>query len=284
MEEKTFFIEIFQPFAQYRNPFTFYYAQTFPLPPKSTIIGMLQNAVCDWYGSKLGADEWWNLKVSIHGGFESVFWNYQQLIKGDLAFNREGILLNKHKNNPGGEIWLPLYAGELTAQRSPVYQQELFNGHLYIFIRGDEDLLGKIKVSLENLKKILYLGRSEDIVFIRKIPEEFIKPKKEDSVEGDIKLKYPTYMKLKDSEGREFPIKKRKFPVYSLPTKVVFENNGKPVSSKAEIIKNTERNPEFETVIYTGVDYSIILRDKVEIETFKIDDKTINILNHFGWL
>ncbi|MGB9831021.1 MAG: CRISPR-associated protein Cas5, partial [Fervidicoccus fontis] len=48
--KNTLFVEIFQPFAQYRNPFTFYYAQTYPLPPKSTILGMLQNAVEDWYG------------------------------------------------------------------------------------------------------------------------------------------------------------------------------------------------------------------------------------------
>ena len=52
--DKIFLMEIFQPFAQYRNPFTFYYAQTYPLPPKSTIIGMLQNAQNDWYGNNNG--------------------------------------------------------------------------------------------------------------------------------------------------------------------------------------------------------------------------------------
>jgi len=71
MEETILFVEIFQPFAQYRNPFTFYYAQTYPLPPKSTIIGMLQNACNDWYGNNQEKD-WEGLKVSIHGGFESI--------------------------------------------------------------------------------------------------------------------------------------------------------------------------------------------------------------------
>ncbi|MEM3374260.1 MAG: CRISPR-associated protein Cas5, partial [Candidatus Woesearchaeota archaeon] len=83
MSEQTIYLEIFQPFAQYRNPFTFYYAQSFPLPPKSTVIGMLQNACDDWYGHK-NLEEWKNLKVSIHGGCESIFWNYQQLIKGNI--------------------------------------------------------------------------------------------------------------------------------------------------------------------------------------------------------
>ena len=73
MVERTLFLEIFQPFTQYRNPFTFYYAQTPPLSPKSTIIGMLQNAVEGWYGSRFYIEKWWELKISIHGRFESVF-------------------------------------------------------------------------------------------------------------------------------------------------------------------------------------------------------------------
>jgi len=297
MTKKTLLLELFQPFAQYRNPFTFYYAQTYPLPPKSTIIGMLQNAVGDWYGKKeeyeieneKGEKErrnrWWELKISIHGGFESVYWNYQQLIKGELAFSEEGIWINnpdtKKKNN-----WLPLYSEGLTAQRTPIHQQELFNGHLYVFIRGDENLLEEIKKNLQNLKKILYLGRSEDVVFIRKV--EFIEPKEKDiSVKGDIKLKFPTYISLKPKKekGKEFPIKQQKFPVYSIPTKVLFKNGDTFVKHKSEITKNTEREVDFATVIYTGFDYTILLKDKIEIERFEITDKLkFNIIKDFGWL
>ncbi len=38
---------------------------------------MLQNATNRYYDP-----EFWKLKISVHGGFESIFWNYQQLIKG----------------------------------------------------------------------------------------------------------------------------------------------------------------------------------------------------------
>jgi len=288
MSGKILFIEFLQPFAQYRNPFTFYYAQTYPLPPKSTIIGMLQNAVGDWYGNELGVENWWNLKISVHGGFESVFWNYQQLIKGELAFTTHGTWINRHDKNPGGKIWLPLYNEGLKSQRSPIYQQELFNGHLYIFIRGDENLLEEIKKNLQDLKKILYLGRSEDVVFIRKA--EFIEPEEKDiPVDGDIKLKFPTYIlkefKKDDDLIREFPIKQQKFPVYSIPTRVLFKNNGMPISHKAEITKNTERDVKFESVIYTGADYTILLKDKVEIEKFEINNELkFNIIKDFGWL
>ena len=285
MLEKILFIELFQPFARYRNPFTFYYTQTYPLPPKSTIIGMLQNAVGDWYGVRYEIEKWWEeLKISIHGGFESIFWNYQQLIKGELAFSEEGMWINnpdtKKKNN-----WFPLYSEGLTAQRTPVHQQELFNGHLYIFIRGDKNLLEEIKKNLQDLKKILYLGRSEDIVFIRKV--EFIEPKEKDiPVEGDIKLKFPTYISLYSEEiEKEFPIKQQKFPVYSIPTRVLFKNEEVPIRHKSEITKNTEREVDFTPVIYTGFDYTILLKDKIEIERFEITDKLkFNIIKNFGWL
>jgi CRISPR-associated protein Cas5t len=278
MSEKTIFVEIFQPFAQYRNPFTFYYAQTYPLPPKSTIIGMLQNAVGDWYGSEFGVDNWWNLKVSVHGGFESTFWNYQQLIKGEVKFDEHGRLINQY---------LPLYGEGLKSQRSPVYQQELFNGHLYIFIKGEESHIDKIKKAMEIPSKILYLGRSEDVIFIRNVKE--VTPDKKISIEGDIKLTYPTYILQKYKDGDQekvFPIKNKKYPIYSIPTKVIFQNNGQNVKHKAEITKSTERETRFEPVIYTGYEYSLILENcSLNVEFYKIsNNKIIKIISPFGWL
>jgi CRISPR-associated protein Cas5t len=278
MTKKTLLLKLFQPFAQYRNPFTFYYAQTYPLPPKSTIIGMLQNACDDWYGHKFGIEKWWNLKVSVHGGFESVFWNYQQLIKGELLLSERGIL-NKNSDNPGGNIWLPLYGTGLTSRRSPTYQQELFNGHLYIFIRGDVELIEKIKEALEHPSKVLSLGRSEDVIFIKEV--EIFDEVKEDEAEGDLKLTLPTYI-----IERGFPIKISKYPVYSIPTKVIFKNQDNAVKHKSEITKTTEREVEYETVIYTGYDYWIILKDDqtLKVEIYDVEDKKIKILSDFGWL
>jgi len=278
MTVDTLYIELFQPYAQYRNPFTFYYAQTYPLPPKSTIVGMLQNAVGDWYGNKHGLDAWWsNLKISVHGGFESYFWNYQQLIKGDL-YLKEGQLWNKVKVKKKIVERLVYNANGIKAQRTPVYQQELFNGRLFIFLRGDKDLLNEIKDALEKPKKVLYLGRSEDIIFIRKV--EFEPAKSFTNVKGDLRLQYPTYLK---ADG--FPIKNQKYPVYSIPVKVVFKNNGVPVKHKAEITKKTVREVDFKRVIYTGTDYPIILSGELsKVEFFDIDERKFLIIEEFGWL
>lgn len=285
MSEKTLFFELFQPFAQYRNPFTFYYAQTYPLPPKSTIIGMLQNALDDWYGNNRGIEKWWNLNISIHGGFESVFWNYQSLIKGEIELKRvnEKVLFYNQK--------LPLYGRGLTSHRSPTNQQELFNGHLYLFIKGEEGFIEEIKSSIETPKKVLSLGRSEDVIFIKNV--ELIRLLKLKIAEKNLWLTYPTYIKSKtklNGEEKRFPIKNMKYPVFSIPVKVLFENNGTPIKTKGELTKKTERKQEFETVIYTGNDYVVYLQDKSRIETeiYCIGDgekqKIFKIPKEYGWL
>jgi len=269
MSERTIVLELFQPYAQYRNPFTFYYAQTYPLPPKATIIGMLQNACNDWYGNRYGMEKWWNLKVSVHGGFESVFWNYQSLIKGDVELKNDGKLWNQE---------LPLYGKGIKSQRTPVYQQELFNGHLYIFIKGEDNLIEKIKERLEHPLKVLSLGRSEDVVFIKDIKE--LTPPQKIKVEGDIKLMYPTYIL-----AEKLPISNFKYPVYSIPLSVHFKREGQFVKHKSEITKESERIVDFKEVIYSGYDYNIILGEdeSIESEFYELDGKRVIIVEG-GWL
>ncbi len=280
MTVKTLYIELFQPFAQYRNPFTFYYAQTYPLPPRSTIIGMLQNALNDWYGHERGVDKWWNLKVSVHGGFESYFWNYQQLIKGETELRKKGEILeiwNKPKDK-----YFPLY-GPLKSQRTPVYQQELFNGRLYIFLRGEDELLDDIEGALRVPKKILYLGRSEDIIYIRAVKQIEKDEIKKKTAKRDIWMTCPTYI-MKKCNGKEFPIKNKRYPVYSIPVEVRFKNGNKDIKNKAEITRKTERVPKFCTVIHSSYGSMIRIHEEVKVEKIKINEKIFKIPEEWGWL
>ncbi|MGC8578098.1 MAG: hypothetical protein ACP5M7_08935, partial [Thermoproteota archaeon] len=136
-----------------------------------------------------------------------------------------------------------------------------------------------MKECLEKPRKILYLGRSEDIIFIKVIRDIGIYKKEE--VRGDIKLTFPTYIRIKG-----FPINMRKYPIYSIPTKIIFKNNGNPLKNKSEISESTEREVEFETVIYTGYEYSILLEvgKTLNVEVYKVGDKEIKIIEDFGWL
>ena len=258
--EKTLLIHCTQPFAQYRNPFTFYYAQTFPLPPKSTIIGMLQNATHRYYD-----ESFWNLNVSVHGGFESVFWNYSNLIKGDIVLKNYTLYNQRY----------PLYGAQKTSQRTPVHMQEMYNGHLWIFLRGEERILNNIKASLLKPKKALSIGRSEDLIFIKNA--EFVESKQEKQVEKNLRLSYPMFL------SHSLPLKNKKFPVYSIPTKILFQNNGETVKCKSEITKDTERKPEFTTVIYTGLNFTAYLSEKITIEEYDINGDKFKIPYDYGW-
>lgn len=258
-----------QPFAQYRNPFTFFYAQTFPLPPKSTIIGMLQNATGRYYD-----ETFWDLEISVHGGFESVFWNYSSMIKGDVYFEN-GKLLNKPKNKP-----LPLYGGYKTSQRTPVIMQELYNGHLWIFIRDKDgfqhwdELVQALKVP----NKVLCLGRTEDIIFIKNVLKAHEIQQSPETAKKSLWIQYPTYL------TDDISLKNKKYPVYSIPVKVIFKNNDTAIKSKFEIKPETERESEFKTVVYAGSDSAFYLTESIEVDLFRIDGKTFTIPVRYGWL
>ena len=273
MMTRTLLLHCTQPFAQYRNPFTFYYAQTFPLPPKSTIIGMLQNATGKYY-----CGEFWKLQVSIHGGFESVFWNYSCMIKGDVKL-MNGKLMNKVMNKE-----FPLYGDAKTSQRTPINMQELYNGHLWIFIRADEGFpyWNKLKQALEAPSKVLCLGRTEDVIFIQKVQE--ISPEGEETIKKSLWTHYPTYLRSRDRHLRNIPLKNKKYPVYSIPIQVIFKNNGKPIESKTELTKKTERDTQFKTLIYAGLDSAFYLDGQIEAEIFRVDGNTFTIPVKYGWI
>ncbi|MEM3786546.1 MAG: CRISPR-associated protein Cas5 [Nitrososphaeria archaeon] len=296
MASKTLFLKLFQPYAQYRNPFTFYYAQTYPLPPKSTIVGMLQNAMDDWYGTQYGYS-WDELDVSIHGVFESVFWNYQNLIKGYPTLEDGRLVLETQGQGEKSAKQLPLYGQGKTAQRSPVYQQELFNGRLYVFLKmrdGGDGLLEELYLRLDKPKKVLSLGRSEDVIFIKNVVLLNNNDIEKANVEGDIKITCPTYILLEKEMGDHrvrFPISNQKYPVFYLPRKSRFYNGDKPVKYKSEIkLKNTRREAEFTPVIYTATDYSIILSSdaSIEVEFYKVESESncseFRIISGWGWL
>lgn len=269
--DDTIILEIFQPFAQYRNPLTFDYAQSYPLPPKSTIIGMLQNALGRYYDESL-----YDLKVSVHGLFETKLWNYQSLILGKISLR---------KYNGRLKLWnkgYPIYSESIKSQRRPTFQEELFNGHYYIFLKSEEDMLLEIEESLSKPSKLLYLGRSEDLIFIRGVHRGF--DLEEKKVKKNIWLTYPTYIRLEYND-KSFPLKDRKFPVYSIPVKVLFKNDNQIISNKAELSDSTDRVPEFETVIYTGRDQVVYLKDEMAVEIYHIsDDLVFKIPKEFGWL
>jgi len=273
-------VELFQPFAQFRNPFTFFYAQTFPLPPKSQIIGMLQNLTGDYYNS----DYFSKIKVAVFGAHESIFWNYSQMIKGmpQLGVERKGrqIVDNAIKLR-GGNDSQPLYGSTKKSQRTPVYQQEIYNLRLILFFKcEDADLLQNVYSGFKTMQKVMHLGRSEDIFFLRSQPELI---ELEQKTLKDFTYNYGHY--LLESEGSTI-LNIEHLPVYKIPLSSVFLLNGNPIESQQQILKNKnelKRKVDFRTVHYIK-ETSLVFSEKQNISLYRKSPDETFYLTGQSWL
>ncbi len=157
-------LHIYQPFASYRNPYTWRYTQTYPLPPKTTIVGMIQNL--------LGPEYYYNtelfnrLKIFVAGDHNALFTNYIHHIKAQkISFKNGTIYVTQEKSVRGKRrrVTVPLRESQFT----PLKLSELFQVYLWIFIKGNKETIDAINESIENLRIIPALGRWEDVAVIR---------------------------------------------------------------------------------------------------------------------
>lgn len=126
-------LKLFQENACYKKPFAFKLHETYPLPPYSTVKGMLH--------SILEAKEYIPMNVSIQGEYESIFNSYNT-----TYFYK---------------------ANEVTTM--PLNTHMLYNVKLIIHVKAEMDVLEKIINNIRFSKEYLSLGRREDLVNIEEI-------------------------------------------------------------------------------------------------------------------
>ncbi|TCS93599.1 type I-B CRISPR-associated protein Cas5b [Hazenella coriacea] len=126
-------IKLFQETASYTKPFAFKVGETYPIPPYSTVIGMIH-----WI---IGATSYQEMNVSIQGNYEDKFVDYRttSLFKGN------------------------------TIATSPLNVHLLYGVSLTIHISADKELLHQIAQELSSPGEYLSLGRKEDLVRIDSI-------------------------------------------------------------------------------------------------------------------
>ena len=129
-------LKLYQETACYKKPFAFKVAETYPLPPYSTVIGMLHKAL----QAKNG--EYFDMNVSIQGEYDSIFSNYQSL--------------RMYKSN-----------GQVTAMPRNVHQ--LLDINLIIHVQAEDEIIEKLYENLSQGKETITLGRNEDLVRIDNI-------------------------------------------------------------------------------------------------------------------
>jgi len=169
-------IKIYQPQAHYRVPFTYQRRHTYPIPPYSTVKGLL----CNLLGVRRGIEEieynsndedlktlnnLKKLKMSICGNFEAKTSEYTWFrnLSKKSHLDRFGYLENRkvsgHIEHPGGQI--------------PVTIDILNDIRITIYLHHEEKhFMEKIKSSLEETTMRLYplhLGRAEDLFTIEDI-------------------------------------------------------------------------------------------------------------------
>lgn len=126
-------LDLFQETACYKKPFAMKITETYPLPPYSTVNGLIHKI--------LNATEYIPFNISVQGTYESIFNNYQTT----YFYKKDSIT------------------------SMPMNSHMLLNVNLIIHIGGDFDLLKKLYESLLNYDEYLSLGRKEDLVRINDI-------------------------------------------------------------------------------------------------------------------
>lgn len=161
--------KIYQSLVNYKVPTSFQLKETFPLPPFSTIIGMI-HSICDF-------KEYKRMKVSVKGKSAS---KVNELYTRYEFKERDTFKPERHQIN----------ANELGITRGTAHAELLVDLEAIIhIIPKKQELLDLILNSLKNPKKYISLGRHEDIVYIKdvKIVDIFSKELDEDlEMEEDV--------------------------------------------------------------------------------------------------
>ncbi|MEG1059066.1 MAG: type I-B CRISPR-associated protein Cas5b [Clostridia bacterium] len=152
-------IKLFQEAVCYKKPFAFKVSETYPLPPYSTVIGMMHKIL----DAKSG--EYFPMDISIQGDYENIFNNYQTL--------------RTYKKN------------EVTTM--PRNVNMLYNVNLMLHIKAEDYVIDKIYNNILSGSTALILGRNEDFARL-----DEIKYVENTSYKKEKELKYNAYIKTDD--------------------------------------------------------------------------------------
>lgn len=128
-------LKMYQETACYKKPFAFKVTETYPLPPYSTVIGMIHNVI----GAKSG--EYVPMDVSIQGSYEGIFNTYNTTM-----FYK---------------------AKDVTSM--PLNVHMLLGVNLVIHVLASEEILERIIKAFKETGEVFTLGRREDLIRIDSI-------------------------------------------------------------------------------------------------------------------
>ena len=176
-------LKIFQNLVNYKLPTSFQLKETYPLPPYSTVIGMVHNA-CEF-------TEYVPMKLSVQGKYHSivseVYYSYSfapERLDKDRLKNYVTITKNSNEKQTG-------------VYKSPLHQNLLSEVELLIHIVPEnQELVEEICEKLTYPHEYLSLGRREDLIVFGELPK--IVEVEETELEEDLSIKnsYSAYIPI----------------------------------------------------------------------------------------
>lgn len=238
---KSVLLKVTQNLVNYKKPTSFQLKETYPLPPYSTVIGMI-HAACEF-------DEYKDMDISIQGNYHSKvndLYTRYEFAGASYEDKRHNVKL-KGKDK---------YYG---AMRGVSTCELLVDVELVIHIKPkDENLIPIIYENLKYPKEYLSLGRREDIVRIEQVE---IVDVEEIELEEEISLKYDAYIPVNYFNSNEF---KSNATVYNLNKKY----------EKIKIKKDTEIRKWEKIKVIHGV----ATKDEIFDETIIYKDNFGNVV------
>jgi CRISPR-associated protein Cas5t len=128
-------VKLYTPVGIFKTPLSIKGIETYPLPSYSTVIGLIYSAM----GRK------WNgeyFQISIQGDYKALFRDY---------------------------VWFKKYESKEKTVQHPLQVPILYDLHLLIHIRADEDLLSEIEKGLREPETLLFLSGGEFLVKIEEV-------------------------------------------------------------------------------------------------------------------
>lgn len=172
-------IELYQDLVNYKKPASFQIKETYPLPPPSTVIGMVHYA-CDY-------KDYVPMDVSIQGRHHSKIndlYTRYEFAAASFEAGRHNVKIESRTENKSYGMMRGISTTEL-----------LVDVKLIIYIcPEDQDRIDEIYNALLKPREYLSLGRREDIVTINSVQVVEVE---EDDTDDDISLKYDTYVPVK---------------------------------------------------------------------------------------
>lgn len=139
-------LKLFQETACYKKPAAFKVGETYPLPPYSTVKGMLHQI--------LQADRYIPMKISIQGKYETRMVDYQK----HYFFKKD-----KMHEFPLVMDGLALDVSFENMTSMPIYMHMLLNVDLVIHVQAEDEILAQLRQAIEGGASFS-LGRWEDLV------------------------------------------------------------------------------------------------------------------------